>query len=803
MIYHLVALTMLMTCSLAAATFQQEAVLISGTVSAYGTGEMLRFVRVREPRTRVSVISDRKGRFELRLPSTTDSVVTITFTLLGYATDTLVITKHDTTVQVKLRERALRGAEVLVRAEDPARQIMRRVIMRREMQEKELRSYTYMLYTKFVATTDTTTALRSTGRGDSTIVSILESFSRGYYKYPDNYYNEIVQRRQTVNVPSQANTVSFGTNLNLYDNTLQILGEDIDSPFGSDAIDIYDYSLASSLDDDTVRIDVKPKSPLRRAFSGSIYIDQIQNVPIEVSLQATEAVNLPFNADLLYRQNFMVVDSMVVPEALSIECSLNASLFWVISSRLDIDIESFCYDYSINPTIADYVFDQKRVDILPEAKTYDPSYWKVHAKLPLRPEEELAYQEINSFVNNPDSIESSLLNKYFAPIRKGLAALRRPPFTGFDDIVKYNSIYGPYLGIGLQHDIGGVFETRLTGGYGFNDKHWYYTSNVSIPIDRLEKLQVGLGYSRELLRRDNASAFGQNLVTVTSLIFGNDYGDYYYNTGLTLESSYSWGQLRFLGREQFIRPSSFSLRYASADQQSAVTSNYFHLFPRRDTQRINPTIKSGRMNSLTGELLLDYSPLRRISRRGLQLVYEIADSGILGGDFSFGLLSWQGFVRMPTLPLWTLDLSVAGTWSWGAVPPQRFMSTETSLNGIAVGNAFRGMRVKEFYGDRSFVMTLSHNFGEVVPGVLRIPNVASFGLELILFGGIAWTTFSEATLQAYKPVLKTTAETADKFYYDVGLSINRVLIFLRVDVIARLSQRDIPEIRFAVSNALF
>ncbi|MFN9902762.1 MAG: hypothetical protein ACK55Z_29070, partial [bacterium] len=89
------------------------------------------------------------------------------------------------------------------------------------------------------------------------------------------------------------------------------------------------------------------------------------------------------------------------------------------------------------------------------------------------------------------------------------------------------------------------------------------------------------------------------------------------------------------------------------------------------------------MNSITGELLLDYSPLRRISRRGLQLVYEIADSDVLGGDFSFGLLSWQGFVRMPTLPLWTLDLSVSGTWSWGAVPPQRFMSTETSLNGIA------------------------------------------------------------------------------------------------------------------------
>lgn len=780
-----------------------NAVVITGSIVSRTTQEPLGFVRVRDVASRVSVLSDRKGRFALRVTDSGRDSLTITFTLLGYTTDTLRLLPKDTSLSVVLSERALRGAAVVVSAEDPARQIMRRTIARKEQQEEELRTYTYMLYTKFIATTDTATALRSTGRGDSTIVSILESFSKGYFEAPENYYNEIIQRRQTVNVPSQANTVSFGTNLNVYDNSIQILGEDIDSPFASDALDVYDFTLASSSDDDTVRLDVKPKSPPRRAFTGSIYIDQIRNVPIEVSLTATDAVNLPFNATLNYRQNFTVHDGMVVPEALSIESSLQASLFWIVSSRLDITIETYCYDYYINPDIPKYLFDQKRVEIRPEARTFDPAYWQVHAKLPLRPEEELAYQEINSFINNPDSIESSLLNKYFGPIRQGFARLRQPPFTGFDDIVKYNSIHGPYLGLGIQHAIAGVFETKITGGYGFNDKHWYYTTSLQVPIDRREKATISVGYGRELLRRDNASIVRQNLVTVTSLLLGNDYGDYFYSHGLTLGASYGWGQLRFLGRDQFIRPSSISLRYASADQRSALSSSYFHLLPRRDTQRQNPSIHDGRMNSITGELLLDYSPLRRISRQGLQLSYEIADKNVLGGDFSFAMLSWQGFVRMPTMPLWTHDLSLSGTWSWGAVPPQRFMSTETSLNGIAVGNAFRGMNVKEFYGDRSVSMTLSHNFGEVVPGVFRIPNIASFGLELILFGGVAWTTFSEATRDVYKPFLKTTAETADRYYYDVGLSINRLLIFLRLDVIARLSQRDVPQLRFTVSNAVF
>jgi hypothetical protein len=75
-----------------------------------------------------------------------------------------------------MKEKAIRGAEVLVSAEDPARSIMRRVIERKRQQEDSLKSYTYMLYTKFIAATDTITAMRSTGMGDSTIVSILESF---------------------------------------------------------------------------------------------------------------------------------------------------------------------------------------------------------------------------------------------------------------------------------------------------------------------------------------------------------------------------------------------------------------------------------------------------------------------------------------------------------------------------------------------------------------------------------------------------------------------------------------------------
>lgn len=49
-----------------------------------------------------------------------------------------------------------------------------------------LKNYTYMLYTKFVVSADTVTAGRNSGRNDTSIFSILESYSKGFLKSQTN-----------------------------------------------------------------------------------------------------------------------------------------------------------------------------------------------------------------------------------------------------------------------------------------------------------------------------------------------------------------------------------------------------------------------------------------------------------------------------------------------------------------------------------------------------------------------------------------------------------------------------------------
>lgn len=791
-----------------ASTVAQDVVTIRGIVRAISSQEALRFVTVSVPVTRTRVLTDRKGAFTLRIPRTTIdslrlSTLQLVLSCIGYRRDTIYLPCTDTILSLQLQEQALTGAEIVVSAEDPAVPIMRRVLQRRQQQLERLSTYTYTLYTKFVAKTDTATAMRSSGSGDTTVNSILESFSRGYVKLPDQYHNEIFQKRQTANVPPEANFVSFGTNLNIYDENVTILGEEILSPFASDALDAYDYRLVSSQDDDTVKIEVRPMSALRRSFIGTIYIDQRLNVPLEVDVRPNDAVNLPFSAQLAYRQNFMMIDSMIVPEALSISSTLEANILFVIAPRLDIDIETFCYDYVINPELPDGIFDRRRVETASNAADFDSTYWQTNLRLPLTPQEQRAYQDIQMILENPDSLQNSMFEQILGPVSRFLQRLARRPFTGFEDIFRFNTIHGAYLGIGVRDRPDTALLVTASLGYGFADQRFYGQGSSTLFLDHAQRWSIDVSGGRILQRRDDPTIVRTSLITATSLLFGGDYGDYYLTSGYTVGGSYSWGQLQFVRNDFWTRPNQLRFAFANTHDETVQQATRWSLFRASGTQRTNPEIADGMMRSLRGELFLSYSPLRRVARTGMAASIEAADSKLLGGDFDFVRATWLGTIRLRPLPLWTLDVTSNVVWGWGAIPPQRFVSSESGIGALVVGSAFRGMGIKEFYGDRLVALQFSQNFGEVAPGLLRIPNVASLGIEFLLFGGVLWTSFSEQTMAAYQPQLPQTDQTPDRTYVELGVGVNRLLLFFRVDVNARFSQRDIPQLRFTITNATF
>lgn len=790
---------------LVGSAFGQRSAIITGSVTNATTGEPVAYASVRLLSVRRASISDRNGTFSIRLSKDEQSKVIgtqLVVSCVGYSTDTSSVTAIDSIVRVTLRERNYEGPMVVVRAEDPAIRIMRRVIERRKQQEDSLLSYQYRLYSKIVVTTDTLTATRSSGRGDTTVFSILESVADGYYKKPDLFTNRILQRRQTANIPPRANLIALGTNLSSYANKVTILGEEIESPFADDALDQLEFVLRNDPDDSIAVVDVRSTSLLHKGFNGVIYIDTRTFAPLHVELEPNRVVNLPFNASLAYSQSFIEVDGMVMPDVLRVSGSLTADILFIFQPRLDVEVETRCSRYSINPTLDNDIFDQWRVELTESALTFDSTFWQQNAYGTLSADEERAYREIQQLIDNPDSLQSSVINTIFGPIARTVTLLSRRPFSGFDDIARYNRVHGLYLGVGSRFRPDTVIELESGLGYGTADRRFYGWFRPSLFLDEQQRWSIDASVFDVLQRRDNPNVVRASLISATAGLFGNDYGDYYYKRGGELGLSYSWGQFAFIRSDLWLRPSSVRLFYRNEDHSSAISRDVWSLF-RPSTQRSNPEIMPGTLRSIGAQVRLNYSPVRLISRTGLAMSIEHANTSFMASSFAFTVLQAEGLLRFKPISVWTTDIIATFGWSEGAVPPQRFGSLETSVSGLAVTGAFRGMRVKEFYGDRYATLSLTQNFGEVIPGILRIPGIASFGIEFLAFGAVGWTSFSEQTKALTSTMLPSTAGTRNGLYYEVGLGINRLLLFFRIDINARLSQRDRPEFRLTFSGATF
>ena len=219
--------------------------VIKGFITDSDNQESLKRVTISILNTRLGTFSNLKGEFEIAIPKEfcSDSI-SIKISMISYETKiNKILLLSDTIINFSLKPSKIETAEAVVYAEDPGIRLMRKVIARKVQQQEKLNTYSYNLYTKFVASTDTSTAGRRDSEQDTTINSILESFSLGYYKKQGKYFNEIIQKRQTVNIPPQANFVAFGTNINAYDDFVSILGEEVYSPFHPDAIDYYDFEI--------------------------------------------------------------------------------------------------------------------------------------------------------------------------------------------------------------------------------------------------------------------------------------------------------------------------------------------------------------------------------------------------------------------------------------------------------------------------------------------------------------------------------------------------------------------------------
>ncbi|MBI4429636.1 MAG: carboxypeptidase-like regulatory domain-containing protein [Ignavibacteriales bacterium] len=739
-------------------TLRAQTVVLSGLVRDSETRLPLVAAAVRVFGTSKGTISNSQGEYRISLPGGSYLVV---FSYVGYRPDSVKIDlARDTEYNVALQPAPIQMAEVVISGEDPAMQIMRQVIENKSRWMKSLKTYQFEAFTRQVIYRDTS------------IASIAETHSTGYWQQADTLREVIKQKRQTANIPAASNIASVGNIVNFYLDEIRFAGFQFIGPTSPEAFDFYDFKLEKTRNVNGTKIftiQLNPRSRVTPLFGGSLDVVDDRFVLAGVDVSPNESFVMPFvsDFDLHYSQHFSLYeDRFWMPVDIRLKGSVEIGVTGVTFPRIGFESLSSIYDYQINIELPDSIFKKPRRTQSLAATTFDSSYWAQHDVLPLTKKEHIAYQKLDS---------TQTFERQFQPSGP-LAALGDAASTLKLASLRFNRVEGLFLGGNVDFDSTASFlRTFASFGYGFSDRRGKWKAGTEVFLDSSRSVSIGAElfagiehFPDEDFHSDFANVF-------SSLLSKADYRDYYYSEGWKVFVS-----------SKPVRLLRVKLAFQTERHKSAIQTTNYSFFYRRDSYRSNPLVQEGTLRSVSVKARYgqDPVPLNIISRDFVECETEFSPfSASSGFHFTRTLLRseyrFTTFLSRVLFPP-SLQIKVTAGTSTGVLPPQRTFFLDSPLLSYAPFGVLRGARPKEFGGDQFVVIAAEHNFRSAPFLLADIPFLYKHGIELIIHGTLAraWVRNGLTAL--------TTNET-NGWYAEAGIGISRILGLLRIDFTRRFS----------------
>ncbi len=758
------SLILLLLTSVLSTLQTQTRYALNGNVTNSTSGEAIIAVNIRIHGTSFGTVTNSMGQYNLGVEQGNQTII---FSSIGYQSETLRVNiTANITHNVKLVESPVKIAEVVVSAEDPAIEIIRKAIANKRKWMDKLKTYSFDAFTRQVL------------RSDTGIASITESYSTAYMQVGDTLREVIKQKRQTLNMTSAENAAAVRGIINFNEDRISLFRIQVNDnsnaytfvgPTAPDALEYYDYKLIGTSTINGVeiyKIAMTGKSRTTPLFNGTITIADETYAVMGVDVTPNETFAVPFIKDisLHYQQQFSLYsDIFWMPTDIRITGGFNVSFIGFTLPKIGIEQTSAIYNYNVNIAIPDSVMKKSTLVVDSTATKFDSTFWKQNDVLPLTSEEEKAYSTLDS---------TQTLEKKFEP--KGpLASLGNNDAGSVLSYIdgRFNRVEGFYFGGKYKNDsLPYNLTIRTSLGYGFSDTLVGY--NVGATIFTNAKRKIGLGFDvfQHVDNIPDEGYYGSLFNTLTSLIDKNDYNDYFLTKGWRAFTTFK--PARSLSAE---------ISYGVEKQSSMDNNTSYSLFAQSKIFRVNPIINDGTLHSIKLKVRIGAEPipLGLISQNGLNFDIEHSSLSLTGGDFDFtryhALVEWNinTFGRDLLFPP-KLSIKLSAGTSSGTLPIQRSFSLDSRSSRYAPFGVLRGSGVKEFGGNRYVMLNLEHNFRSVPFLALNIPFLYKNSIELITFGSIAQTWTG-------------TTSTSDGWYAEAGIGINRIFDIIRTDFTYRFT----------------
>jgi len=581
--------------------------IIHGYIRDKKTGEPLPEANIQILGTFAGTISNDDGKYLLKLKNLP---ATILVSYIGYKSQKLTITEDSSAEQnISLVPTVIKFQPVVVTSEDPAVRIMREVIKRKKEWRSKLKTYKAEAYT------------RVTVENDTSIVFISESKSALFWGKKKGLREVIKSKRETANIPREANFALAIALPNLYNDDIDVMGYKVPGLTNPDAFHFYKFKLAGqkSLDGKTVfDISVIPKSKLQPTFVGHIFVLDEVYALIKVELKPSKSIILqpPIQGYTLhFKQQFSSFgQEFWFPVDVRVKGSIKIGFVGLDVPNIKYNQISRLSDYQVNIQLPDTLFEKKRAVIVDSISVKkDTSFASGPRVIPLTTRESKAYTSLDSTMTlekafKPTGFLAKLSRIQISSGEQEVDLSKKKKkskniLAGFSPLFHYNRVDAFHLGFQYKRRFIQNFTYYFKTAYNTGLKRWSYGGGFRYYLDRKGRAVLEGNYSSGTNARYNSENYSSFLNTVYVLSGSGDYFDYYWNKKLHLFFRYRFDRIN----------TQISIGYNNEKQSSVSKTTDFVLFGKNHF-RPNPEIQAGRIRSLEGSLVIVSAESRNSGR---------------------------------------------------------------------------------------------------------------------------------------------------------------------------------------------
>ncbi|HRP91779.1 MAG: carboxypeptidase-like regulatory domain-containing protein [Ignavibacteriaceae bacterium] len=768
--------------------------IIKGKVTDKTTSQPLSFANIRVANSTLGSAANVDGEYEIKITQGTYKLIA---SFIGYYSDTLEVTVNQniSDINFNLLQTKVDLQEIVIKpGENPAIEIIRKAIEKRKVRNQKLQNYEVEAYTKglirtieeiFAGNNSIGVGLGGSDTTELIISGILENHSRNYFEQPNQFKSIILARKQSANFPPSINTLTGGRLIqNFYDNDVNFLGRDLPGPISDNALQYYYFYIENVLaqnDKKVYQIYMEPDNPADPGFAGKVFIEDSTFDLIKVDLILNRAANTGnlFDTVNIYQQ-FDEYDNNIMP--VDYRLFVKANVLGLV--RFGFELNTIMFNYKINKTLPEDIFNKAIVTVIPEADNVDSSYWKNTQTIPNTFEEELAYKRIDSLENIPKNFWDD-----FSFFNTRIGFSKNISISAPLGMYHFSRVEGHALDFGIFVDdaLNRRFNSALKLSYGFSDKKFKQDFSGGYLLGKYRTWEIKINAFNKLnILFDESDNYGELFSTLVTLISKDEFRDYYYSKGFTV------------GLEGDVLPIlKMRIGFNNKTDNNAYNTTDFSFFNKEKIYRPNPKIYETKINSVNVGFDIDFRNyiedgyFRRRTSLGRSFILFSGDITYSNPDFlnsglKFTTYELSSRVFLKTFKSAYLNLFVYARSNDGATPYQDLHALPGNIDIVFNPHTFRTLKVNEIIGDRILTFNFTHDFRDELFRFANIPGFKNWEIMLSLIFNAAITDVTNETSN----ILTNPVKIFKHPFYELGFGVGQGLLPFDLEFMWKLNYRN-------------